>query len=347
MCRGPMHLGVFLYVARCTPARARRGYAHRRGLGLAASGVAAFLALVSSAARADVTKAECIDANVKGQDLRRSDKLSAAREQLQRCADPSCPSIVRSDCTRRLDEPDQAQPTIVFEVKDSAGHDISAVHVVLDGKPLADRLTGAALQVDPGEHVFVFSAAGQRPTTQHYVIPEGQRNRHERVTLGGPLETGPTPASPSATSATSTPSAVPVSGSSTAAGSDEAAPPRHGMSTKKILGLTAAGVGLAGVATGAVFGLMTGAATRQQNVDCGSAASCDPHGHDLALTDHSNAMTYGMISTVGFIAGGALLATGAVLWFSGSDSNTPQQASVVGVPSFGAAGASVSVRGSF
>jgi hypothetical protein len=49
--------------------------------------------------------------------------------------------MVRDDCTRRLDELDKAQPTIVFEAKDGAGRDLTAVQVTVDGKPLVESLT--------------------------------------------------------------------------------------------------------------------------------------------------------------------------------------------------------------
>jgi hypothetical protein len=105
---------------------------------------------VPPAARADMTKAQCVDANVSAQDLRRDGKLSAAREQLVKCAERSCPALVRDDCTRRLDEVDKAEPTIAFEVK-AAGADVFAVTVTVDGKPWTDTLEGKPIPADPGE----------------------------------------------------------------------------------------------------------------------------------------------------------------------------------------------------
>ncbi len=136
-----------------------------------------------SVARADVSKAECIQANTASQDARRDLKFSAAREQLARCIDPSCPGIVRDDCTRRLDELERAQPTIVFDAKDASGHDVAAVKVTIDGKPLAEKLVGSALAVDPGEHTSTFTASGGAPVTQTLiVIKEGvMKDRHESI----------------------------------------------------------------------------------------------------------------------------------------------------------------------
>jgi hypothetical protein len=40
---------------------------------------------------------------------------------------------------------ERAQPTVVFDVKDDAGNDLTDVKVTVDGNPLADKLTGTAL----------------------------------------------------------------------------------------------------------------------------------------------------------------------------------------------------------
>jgi hypothetical protein len=90
----------------------------------------------ASLARADPpTKVQCVDANAKGQDLRRDGELSGARAQFRACAVSACPALVRDDCNRRLDEVERAQPTIVFDTKDAAGRDLSAVKVLVDGAP--------------------------------------------------------------------------------------------------------------------------------------------------------------------------------------------------------------------
>jgi hypothetical protein len=109
--------------------------------------IAAGLLLLSTPSFANgpkggITKTECIDANTQAQSLRRDGKLSAARVQLLKCSDPGCPSIIRDDCTSRLDEVEKAQPTIVFDGKDGDGHDLVAVSVTIDGQPFADKLDG-------------------------------------------------------------------------------------------------------------------------------------------------------------------------------------------------------------
>ncbi|MGO9835014.1 MAG: hypothetical protein ACLP1X_12435 [Polyangiaceae bacterium] len=143
------------------------------------------LSLAPGSAFADVTKDQCIEANARGQELRQDGKLSAAREQLRLCGNPACPAMVRDDCTRRLDELDKVQPTIVFVAKDAAGRDVAGVAVAIDGKPLAARLDGAELRVDPGEHVFMFTAPGQPPVSRTLVLAAGEKDRREEVVVGG------------------------------------------------------------------------------------------------------------------------------------------------------------------
>ena len=126
--------------------------------------------------------------------------------------------MVRDDCARRLDELGQVQPTIVFDAKDASGRDVAAVKVTVDGRPLAEKLDGAALAVDPGEHTFVFTVAGGALVTQTFVIREGQKARYERIVLGGPASGQQIPVAPTA--------AIPASSLASAPAVVEAAPAR-------------------------------------------------------------------------------------------------------------------------
>jgi len=306
---------------------------------------AAILSVAATPAMADLTKDQCIDANAKAQDLRRDGKLSLAREQLRKCIAPSCPTIVRSDCTKRLDDLENAQPTIAFVVKDATGSDVTAVKVTVDGDPLADRLGGSALPVDPGEHVFTFTVASQPPVTRKLVVTEGEKGRREVITLGAAASPTPTP-TPKPTPSPATPTPTPSQES--AAPQSEPAPEGGGMGTQKILGLVAGGFGVAGIAVGSVFGMMTLSQKSQQQSDCGSTATCTPAGRSQAVNDHSSGMTDSTISTVGFIAGGALLVGGVVLFFTaGPSSQQPSGAGLLLAPSVGPGGAGMLLRGEF
>ena len=103
-----------------------------------------FLALTTRIACAEPTKAQCITANTKAQSLRRDGKLAEARQQLQMCGDPKCPALVSTDCAKRLDELEGVQPTLIIDVRDASGHDLTDVRVTVDGQPLLDKLDGSA-----------------------------------------------------------------------------------------------------------------------------------------------------------------------------------------------------------
>jgi hypothetical protein len=297
--------------------------------------MAAIVAVAANAmpAHADVTKDQCIDSNTQAQALRRDGKLSAARAQLLKCGDSKCPTIIRDDCTQRLDELERAQPTIVFDAKDGDGRDLVAVQVTVDGQPFADKLEGKALRVDPGAHTFVFTAAGQAPVTQSFVIREGEAERHEKIVIGAPA-----PQSTTARAPASSTTALPATPSEP--------PPSSGLGTQRLLGIGVAGVGVVGIGIGSVFGLLASSAWNNAKNACGGDTS--------QCTDVSSANSYksttntdGTISTVAFIAGGVLVAGGALLFFTAGGHESGHAASFWVTPTAAPGQGGAVVRGSF
>jgi hypothetical protein len=299
-----------------------------------ASCTAAALALLAAPGRADPpTKAQCIEANAKAQELRRDSKLAAARKQLEACMDAACPGLVRSDCTARLDEVDRAQPTLVLDVKDRAGDDLTEVKVTVDGEPLAAKLDGTALRFDPGQHTFGFDASGFQPVTKIFVLKETEKGRRERVVLVRA-------ANVASTEPTSVGTAV-TTGAEQAPGPE----PPSGLGAQRWLGIVAGGVGLAGIATGAVFGLMASSEWNAQQSACGSPSSCPDH--DGALSHHANLTTDGAISTWTFIGGGALVAGGALLFLAAPRRAPPASSALVVAPGASPRSVSLALTGSF
>ncbi len=310
--------------------------ATRPGLLLVAP-IAVLSAFGSAPVRADpnLTKDQCVDSNGEGQELRREGQFSVARGKFLLCANQSCPAIVRDDCTKRLDELEKAQPTLAFQVKDASGADVSAVKVTVDRKVLTDALDGTSLRVDAGRHVFTFEIAGQPPILRTLVITEGVKGRREVVTMGAAPFVAPMPttgASPAATPRSD-------AGRPAAAGT---------MGTREMLGTVTGGVGLAGLAVGGVFGLLTLSEKKKQQNDCPNFASCTSSGHSSAVTDHSNGMTDATISTTAFIAGAALLVGGAVLVFTaGGARDQPATTGVLVSPGVVPGGGGMLLRGVF
>lgn len=245
-------------------------------------------ALAPTIARADApTIAQCLASAERSLDLRSRHQLRAAREELLVCASPQCPAEVQQECARRIDVVNAAIPSIVLAARDATGADLVSVHVTVDGTTFTDRLDGAALPLDPGEHTFRFESDGRPALERTLVIHEGEKARREVVMFGPP------PA-PSALAA-------------------EVAPEKPRWGTQRTVAAASAAVGLVGLVVGIVYGVRTMSLWSNAHAEC-SASSCPSH--DQAVRDHDGALSAATVSNVGFIAGGAALATGLVLYFT-------------------------------
>jgi hypothetical protein len=243
--------------------------------------------------------------------------------------------MVRDDCTQRLDELDRAQPTLVFDAKDAAGNDLVAVTVTVDGHGLTQKLDGSPLDVDPGPHTFEFAVSGQPRMTRQIVVKEGEKARVERVVFGGSSP----PAAASAGTGVAAPSAAP--GASSTVEQSAVSPPssrrrrRGGWSTGKTMGFVGAAVGVGSLAAGTIFGRLAQSAFKQSSNECKSA-SCPESTRPQAQSDRQTAVSEGAVSTVGFVAGGVLVAGGVALFLASPSSGRHAQAGDVHVaPSLG------------
>lgn len=143
---------------------------------LASLTFAASPALAKPAAKGSA-KAACLAAHEEALALRGAQKPHAARERLVACARAECPTVVRKECAEQLALVDKDAPTVALEARDEAGMDTTAVKVTMDGQPLADHLTGSAVDVEPGEHVFRFERADGKALEQRVLVVEGDKNR--------------------------------------------------------------------------------------------------------------------------------------------------------------------------
>jgi hypothetical protein len=241
--------------------------------------VSAFLGMSSVAAAQDMQR--CIASNEKSIALRKAGKLRDALEELRTCAADRCVADIQTVCEQRIAEIHAAMPTIVFGAKDGSGHDLIAVKVGVDTKPLAERLDGAAIAVDPGAHDFSFEVAGRPVLMTRLLIREGEKDRHETVVIEG------APARP---------------GSEAESGG-----------TGATLGLVVGGAGAAALIAGGVLGLWASSKWSDSKSECG-APGCSPAAHAAAIADHDSASGMALGSTIAFVAGGSALAAGAVLF---------------------------------
>jgi hypothetical protein len=234
--------------------------------------------------------AACIAGAEQSLASRKEGKLHEALRQLATCAAAGCPAEVKAECARRIAEVDAAMPTLILAAKDGAGNDLHDVKVSMDGAPLLATLDGRPVAIDPGAHTFRFELAGQAPVEKNLVLLEGDKDRRESVVIG-PVVAHP-PEQPPATP-----------------------PPSPGWSTGRVVGLIVGGAGVVGLGVGAIFGAFALSSQNREKSDCPDP-SCSPLGRKQASADYDTAKSDATGSTIAFVAGGALVAAGAVLWLT-------------------------------
>jgi hypothetical protein len=249
-----------------------------------------------SALAGDPTTLDCLTANESSLTLRNHLDLRATRAQLLVCSAASCPADIRNECIRRMAEVNVAMPTIVFDAKDAAGHNLINVTVKMDGELLAQRLEGTALSIDPGQHTFTFEVPGHPAIAQQFFILEGEKDRRERVTFDTIGKVQPS----------SAPRGDSVGRVATADGV------RSRLRRTSIASLVLGGVGVAGIGVGTAYALI--AISRRDD----AAAACPTHecGTSDGVARWNRARSAGDVATVASLVGIAGLAGGVTLWLS-------------------------------
>jgi hypothetical protein len=202
-------------------------------------------------------------------------------------------------------EPRLIKLTIVSQDKDA--------DVKLDGNVLDAAALGTPVPVDPGKHTIDASAKGKKTFSTTVDVSDRSRSPSVEIPALDP--------DPEAIKASNKEGSSGSSGSSgeSHAGEEQSSGP----GAQRIVSYVAMGLGVVGVGIGAVFGLRTSSIWADAQTHC-TGIECDRTGVTLA-TDAKNA---GTVSTISFIAGGALLAGGAVLFFtSPSGSSKPASSS--------------------
>ena len=273
-------------------------------------------------------------------------KLVSARELYNRLAHETLPSDASKaskkavlDAQKELDALALRIPSVVISVK---GND--AAKVTLDGIEVPTAALGVKRPVDPGKHVVTASAAGFATSEVTVILAEG---KSETVTLKlkrGEAEPPPVVAivpaakppvaTPMPPTAATTPALMPPT-------QPEPAPEQSkgNGSTQKTIGLVALGVGAAGLLVGGITGGMAVSKHGELSESC-SDGHCPKGSEPQFGSSIDSYNTLGTLSTIGFIAGGALAATGVVLIFMAPKKMTTQATitPLVGLGFFGAKG---------
>ena len=192
----------------------------------------------------------------------------------------------------------QKRLTYLTVTVDSSGA-VPGLSVFRDGQAMPATELGIPVPVDLGSHEIRAQAQGRTPwSTAKTLTKEG-----ETVTVTVPV----LPSSEGTQAAPSSSQEV------------EGAPAAPGMRTTRKLALASAGLGVVGLGLGAYFGVnaISKKNTYEAHEGAGGQcvdATCQSESHD--------AYASGVWSTVAFVAGGALCATGAALWLFFPSSST-------------------------
>lgn len=189
-------------------------------------------------------------------------------------------------------------------IRAMAGEDPNVhLEVRRDGVALQEAELGSPIPVDPGEHVVEAVAPGKQAWSSKVQVAANAAKVSVEIPALQPSAGGPaTPPTQTPATTTTTVTTPPAADS----GADPGA-------SRRVAGLVLGGVGVVGIGVGAFFGVQASSKWSDAKAKCGDPPyECNNEAKDL----QSSAKSAGTVSTVGFIAGGALLATGLVLYFT-------------------------------
>lgn len=167
-----------------------------------------------------------------------------------------------------------------------------AARVTRDGTAVVASELGVAIPVDPGHHVIVAESEGRAPFRAEIDVAGGA-SETVRVVLGARTAAPPPPVS-----------------STTIA-------PTQG-AWRRDVGVALGIAGGAGLVLGTVAGLVALERHNTSTRDCPESGPC---ASDVAIRASDTAHDWASVSTVGFVAGGALLGAGLVLFFTAPPKN--------------------------
>jgi hypothetical protein len=197
---------------------------------------------------------------------------------------------------------------------------VAGLQVKLDGAVMSEANWGVATALDPGDHIIEATAPGRMPWSSRVTILPRRTQPVLVVPVLAPetLDASwrppmagqtPPPQKQARTDWTLLPQRAPEADSGTNDGS-----------TQRLIGIAAGGVGVAGFAVGAIFGLVS------KSKESDSLQYCSPtddtsckHEGVVMITD---AKRDARIANVGFVVGGLGLVTGAVLYLTAPQPNT-------------------------
>jgi hypothetical protein len=236
--------------------------------------------------------------------------------RLPTSGDATVQEQAKRDAEKELAELTPRIPNLVITVAGAP----SDVSVTLDGAALPPALLGEDRPVNPGRHQLIARRAAEQASLE-VSVAEGERKPVE-LRLGAST-------------------AAPVEAAPAASPSSDTDRPAAGSGRKTITY-----VALSGGAIGLAVGAVSGGLALSKNSKLNDNAACQGDVCTHAAEDDVNSLhTLRTVSTVGFIVGGVLAASGLVLWLT--DSSSSQNANQGRHLGVGVGPGFVQLRGSF
>jgi hypothetical protein len=150
------------------------------------SGARTVLAQEAPPAPATSSGATCEASYEKAQTDRLAGHYIAASSSALACSQIQCNQAIVRECMRLYESLQQDTPTLVFAARKAEGGELIDVKVEMDGKQVAERITGRPMPVDPGPHQFAFiePTRGRIETTESARV--GDHARVIEVTFPDP-----------------------------------------------------------------------------------------------------------------------------------------------------------------
>jgi hypothetical protein len=217
-------------------------------------------------------------------------------------------------------------PLLVLEVKAKD----TGLEITRDGEPVSSALWGTPVPVDPGKHTIDARAPNKRPRKLVVDMPPDAQTLSVTVPVldDESGQSAPTAADEARTSiSTSTPRE------------------RPGLNGAVIAtGVVLGGLGVAGIAVGAVSGLKFLSKKDEAASICPTGVACTPGDIAAYETTMADARSARKLSLIGFGVGGAALLGGAILLISAPRSAATTGISVAPAVGAGSVGATIAGR---
>jgi hypothetical protein len=171
------------------------------------------------------------------------------------------------------------------------------LEVLRDGAPVSQASWGVAIPVDVGPHAIEATAKGFKS----FKVTKAVDRDGDSVEVTVPkLESETAATTPETTPQTTPPPTTPTTG-----GKEK--------SSQRTIGFVVGGVGVAGLAVGAVTGLMAMGKSSDAKKSCSQSGPC---ASKSAVDAADGAKSLGLVSTIAFVGGAVGVAAGAVLVFT-------------------------------